>query len=68
MSKIWIGLSVALAGLLHVHLVDQAYYTGYEDAEMRLGTTSEQCFAWWFGQNKKQFEHELKQFCDKADK
>jgi hypothetical protein len=68
MNRIWIGLSVALAGLLHVHLVDQAYHTGYEDAEMRLGATAEQCFAWWFGQNKKQFEHELKQFCDKADK
>ena len=68
MSKFWVLVSLALAGVLHVIVVENAYDTGYEDAEMALGTTSEQCFAWWFGPNKKQFEHELKQFCDKADK
>ena len=66
MNKIWIGLSVALAGLLHVHLVDQAYYTGYEDAEKALGTTAEQCHRWWFG-GEKRHEQELKQFCKRGD-
>jgi hypothetical protein len=66
MNKLWIALSLVLAAFLHVHLVDQAYNTGYEDAEKALGTTAEQCFAWWFGPNKKQFEHEMKQFCKKA--
>ena len=66
MNKIFIGLSVALAGLLHVHLVDQAYYTGYEDAEMALGTTAEQCHKWWFG-GEKRHEQELKQFCKRCD-
>jgi hypothetical protein len=67
MNKVWIGLSIALAALLHVHLVDQAYYTGYEDAEKALGTTAEQCYRYWFGENKKQFEHELKEFCKRSD-
>jgi hypothetical protein len=53
--------------LLHAHLVDQAYYTGYEDAEKALGTTAEQCYRYWFGENKKQFEHELKEFCKRSD-
>jgi hypothetical protein len=67
MTKLWIFTAVAFALWLHVHLVDQAYSAGYEDAEMRLGTTAEQCFAWWFGENKKQFEHEMKQFCKRSD-
>jgi hypothetical protein len=66
MNKFWIALSVVLAAFLHTHLVDQEYWRGYEDAEMALGTTAEQCFSWWFGPNKKQFEHEMKQFCKKA--
>ena len=66
MNKLWIALSVVLAAFLHTHLVEQSYNTGYEDAEKALGTTAEQCFAWWFGQNKKQFEHEMKQFCKRS--
>jgi hypothetical protein len=67
MNKFWILVAVALAGVLHVHLVEQEYNNGYEDAEKALGTTAEQCFAWWFGPNKKQFEHEMKQFCKRSD-
>jgi hypothetical protein len=44
----------------------KGYEQGYEDAEKALGTTSEQCYRWWFGENKKQFEHEMKQFCKRS--
>jgi hypothetical protein len=67
MNTFSILVALALAGVLHIVLVENAYDTGYEDAEMALGTTAEQCFAWWFGQNKKQFEHEMKQFCKRCD-
>jgi hypothetical protein len=67
MTKVWVFTAVAFALWLHTHLVDQSYSTGYEDAEMALGTTAEQCFAWWFGPNKKQFEYEMKQFCKRCD-
>jgi flagellar biosynthesis protein FliP len=66
MNKVWIGLSLILAAFLHVHITDQAYQSGYEDAEKALGTTAEQCYRWWFGENKKQFEHEMKQFCKRS--
>jgi hypothetical protein len=66
MTKLWIFTAVAFTLWLHVHLVDQAYSTGYEDAEMALGTTAEQCYRYWFGENKKQFEHEMKQFCKRS--
>jgi hypothetical protein len=66
MNKFWIALSVVLAAFLHTHLVEQEYNQGYADAEKALGTTAEQCFAWWFGPNKKQFEHEMKQFCKRS--
>ena len=66
MNKIWILATVALAGVLHIVLVEDAYNTGYEDAEMRLGTTAEQCHQWWFG-NEKRHEQELKQFCKRCD-
>jgi hypothetical protein len=66
MNKLWIALSLVLAAFLHVHLVEQEYWQGYEDAEKALGTTAEQCFRWWFGPNKKQFEHEMKQFCKRC--
>jgi hypothetical protein len=67
MNKPWIFTAVAFALWLHVHITDQAYQSGYADAEKRLGATAEQCFAWWFGPNKKQHEHELKQFCKRSD-
>ena len=63
MTKLWIFTGVAFVLWLHVHLVDQAYDQGYEDAEKALGTTAEQCYQWWFGNNTKQFKHELKKFC-----
>lgn len=66
MTKLWIFTAVAFALWLHVHLVDQAYSTGYEDAEMALGTTAEQCHKWWFG-GEKRHEQELKQFCKRCD-
>jgi hypothetical protein len=48
MNKFWILVAAALAGVLHVVVVENAYDTGYEDAEMALGTTAEQCHKWWF--------------------
>jgi hypothetical protein len=66
MTKLWIFTAVAFALWLHTHLVDQAYDTGYEDAEMALGTTAEQCHKWWFG-GEKRHEQELKQFCKRCD-
>jgi hypothetical protein len=66
MTKFWIALSVVLAAFLHTHLVDQAYNTGYEDAEMALGTTAEQCHKWWFG-GERRHDQELKQFCKRCD-
>jgi len=65
MTKFWIALSVVLAAFLHTHLVDQAYDTGYEDAEMALGTTAEQCHKWWFG-GERRHDQELKQFCKRC--
>jgi hypothetical protein len=67
MNKLWILVAVALAGVLHVHIAEQEYNQGYADAEMALGTTAEQCYRWWFGENKKQFEREMKQFCKRSD-
>lgn len=67
MTKLWIAAGIVFAAWLHIHLTDQAYQQGYEDAEMALGTTAEQCFAWWFGNNRKQFEHEMQKFCKRSD-
>ena len=66
MNKFWIVLAVALAGVLHIVLVDSAYWEGYEDAEKALGTTPEQCYRWWFGDNGARFEQEMKQFCKRS--
>jgi hypothetical protein len=66
MNKLWIATGLIFALWLHTHLVDQAYNTGYEDAEMALGTTAEQCHKWWFG-GEKRHEQELKQFCKRCD-
>jgi hypothetical protein len=66
MNKLWIFTAVAFALWLHTHLVDQAYNTGYEDAEKALGSTAEQCHKWWFG-GEKRHEQELKQFCKRCD-
>ena len=66
MNTFWILMAVALAGVLHIIVVENAYDTGYEDAEMALGTTAEQCHKWWFG-GEKRHEQELKQFCKRCD-
>jgi hypothetical protein len=66
MNTFWILVAVALAGVLHIVVVENAYDTGYEDAEMALGTTAEQCHKWWFG-GEKRHEQELKQFCKRCD-
>jgi hypothetical protein len=66
MNKLWIATGVIFLSWLHVHLTDQAYNTGYEDAEMALGTTAEQCHKWWFG-SERRHEQELKQFCKRCD-
>jgi len=62
MNKLWILATVALAGVLHVITVENAYDQGYEDAEKALGTTAEQCFQYWFG-DAKRYEQELRAFC-----
>ena len=66
MNTFWILVAAAFAGVLHVVVVENAYDTGYEDAEMALGTTAEQCHKWWFG-NGPRHEQELKQFCKRCD-
>jgi hypothetical protein len=66
MNTFSILVALALAGVLHIVLVENAYDTGYEDAEMALGTTAEQCHKWWFG-GEKRHEQELKQFCKRCD-
>jgi hypothetical protein len=66
MNTFWILVAAAFAGVLHVVVVENAYDTGYEDAEMALGTTAEQCHKWWFG-GEKRHEQELKQFCKRCD-
>jgi hypothetical protein len=66
MNTFWILMAVALAGVLHIVVVENAYDTGYEDAEKALGTTAEQCHKWWFG-GEKRHEQELKQFCKRCD-
>jgi hypothetical protein len=66
MNKLWILATVALAGVLHVIIVENTYNQAYEDAEMALGTTAEQCHKWWFG-GEKRHEQELKQFCKRCD-
>jgi hypothetical protein len=62
-NRLWVAAAAVFAAWAHIHLTEQAYWEGYEDAEMRLGTTAEQCFQWWFGNNQKQHVYELKQFC-----
>jgi hypothetical protein len=46
---------------------EQGYVEGRERAKTEQGTTAEQCYRYWFGENKKQFEHEMKQFCKRSD-
>jgi hypothetical protein len=66
MNTFSILVALALAGVLHIVQVGNAYDRGYQDAQMALGTTSEQCHKWWFG-GEKRHEQELKQFCKRCD-
>ena len=52
-----------LTGYVFERGYEQGYVEGRERALMEQAATAEQCFRWWFGDNTKQFEHELKQFC-----
>jgi hypothetical protein len=56
-----------LTGYVFERGYEQGYVDGRDRALMEQGTTAEQCFRWWFGENKKQFEHEMKQFCKRSD-
>jgi hypothetical protein len=65
MIKALILIAVVFAGWLHVHITEQAYWQGYEDAEKALGTTAEQCYRYWFG-DARRYEEEMKQFCKRT--
>ena len=56
-----------LTGYVFERGYEQGYVEGRERALMEQVATAEQCFRWWFGPNKKQFEHEMKQFCKRSD-
>jgi hypothetical protein len=70
-AGIWLVLTAVvgyeLTGMAFQKGFEQGYVEGRERALMEQGTTAEQCYRWWFGENKKQFEHEMKQFCKRSD-
>jgi hypothetical protein len=70
-AAIWLVLSIVIGyemtGMAFQKGFEQGYVEGTERAKMEQGTTAEQCYRWWFGENKKQFEHEMKQFCKRSD-
>jgi hypothetical protein len=70
-AAIWLVLSIVIGyemtGMAFQKGFEQGYVEGRERALMEQGTTAEQCYRWWFGENKKQFEHEMKQFCKRSD-
>jgi hypothetical protein len=53
MTKVWIFTAVAFALWLHVHITDQAYQSGYADAEKRLGATAKQKYNQGYADAKK---------------
>jgi hypothetical protein len=69
-AAIWLVFTVVigyeLTGMAFQKGYEQGYIEGRERALMEQGTTSEQCYRYWFGGNKKQFEHEMKQFCKRS--
>jgi flagellar biosynthesis protein FliP len=71
MKYVIIGLALAaslyiMTGYAFTKGYEQGYVEGRDRALIKQGTTAEQCFLWWFGPNKKQFEHEMKQFCKRS--
>jgi hypothetical protein len=72
MKYLIVGLALAaslyiMTGYAFTRGYEQGYVDGRERALMtEQGTTAEQCYRWWFGENKKQFEHEMKQFCKRS--
>jgi hypothetical protein len=70
-AAVWLVLSIVIGyemtGMAFQKGFEQGYAEGRESALMEQGTTAEQCYRWWFGENKKQFEHEMKQFCKRSD-
>ena len=70
-AAIWLVLSIVIGyemtDMAFQKGFEQGYVEGRERAKMEQGTTSEQCYRWWFGENTKQFEHEMKQFCKRSD-
>ena len=61
-----IGVVYGLTGSAFQKGYEQGYVEGRERALMEQVATAEQCFRWWFGENKKQFEYEMKQFCKRS--
>jgi hypothetical protein len=70
-AAIWLVFTVVigyeLTGMAFTRGFEQGYVEGRDRVLMEQGTTAEQCYRWWFGENKKQFEHEMKQFCKRSD-
>jgi hypothetical protein len=70
-AAIWLVFTIVigyeLMGSAFQKGFEQGYVEGRERALMEQGTTAEQCYRYWFGENKKQFEHELKEFCKRSD-
>jgi hypothetical protein len=70
-AAIWLASTIVIGyemtGMAFQKGFEQGYVEGRERALMEQGTTAEQCYRWWFGENKKQFEHEMKQFCKRSD-
>jgi hypothetical protein len=70
-AAIWLVFTVVIGhemmGMAFQKGYEQGYVEGRERALMEQGTTAEQCYRYWFGENKKQFEHEMKQFCKRSD-
>jgi hypothetical protein len=70
-AAIWLASTIVIgyemAGMAFQKGFEQGYVEGRDRVLMEQGTTAEQCYRWWFGENKKQFEHEMKQFCKRSD-
>jgi hypothetical protein len=70
MKALLIALIVAMAVALVLQGVnaDAAYQAGYDKAKAELGATAEQCHKWWFGDNKANRLHAMRQFCNTSCK
>ena len=70
-AAIWLVFTIVIGyqmmGMAFQKGFEQGYVEGRERVLMEQGTTAEQCYRWWFGENKKQHEHEMKQFCKRRE-